>query len=51
MLQLEKLPRITRVTQMKLQKLNERDGEATAQITLSIFFEPDTNSKSVASAN
>ena len=41
LLQLEKLPRITRVTQMKLEKINERDGEMTAQMTLSIFFEPD----------
>src|SRR5581483_9370835 len=41
LLQLEKLPRITRVTQMKLEKINDHDGEATAQITLSIFFEPD----------
>lgn len=49
LLQLEKLPRITRVTQMKLEKINEHDGEATAQITLSIFFEPDQ--QGVASAN
>ena len=42
LLQLEKLPRITRVSQMKLEKINERDGEMTAQMTLSIFFEPDT---------
>ncbi len=41
LLQLEKLPRITRITQMNLQKINEHDGEATAQITLSIFFEPE----------
>jgi type IV pilus assembly protein PilO len=41
LLQLEKLPRITRVPQMKLEKINERDGEMTAQMTLSIFFEPD----------
>jgi type IV pilus assembly protein PilO len=42
LLQLEKLPRITRVTQMKLEKINDRDGEMTAQLTLSIFFEPET---------
>jgi type IV pilus assembly protein PilO len=41
LLQLEKLPRITRVSQMHLEKINERDGEMTAQLTLSIFFEPD----------
>ena len=42
LLELEKLPRITRVTQMKLEKINERDGEMCAQVTLSIFYEPDT---------
>jgi type IV pilus assembly protein PilO len=42
LLQLEKLPRITRVMQMDLQKISGRDGEMTAQMTLSIFFEPDT---------
>jgi len=42
LLQLEKLPRITRVTQMNLQKISDRDGEMQAQMTLSIFFEPDT---------
>jgi len=50
LLQLEKLQRITRVTQMKLEKIDERDGEMQAQMTLSIFFEPDTSSKSVASS-
>ena len=47
LLQLEKLPRITRLTQMNLQKVNEHDGDMTAQLTLSIFFEPDAS----ASAN
>lgn len=51
LLQLEKLPRITRVTQMKLEKIDERDGEMQAQMTLSIFFEPDTSGKNVASSN
>ena len=49
LLQLEKLPRITRVTQMNLQKISDRDGEMQAQMTLSIFFEPDTGS--MAGAN
>jgi type IV pilus assembly protein PilO len=51
LLQLEKLPRITRVSNMKLEKIDERDGEMQAQMTLSIFFEPDTGSKGTASAN
>ena len=42
LLQLEKLQRITRVTDMTLQKINDHDGEMQAQLTLSIFFEPDT---------
>jgi type IV pilus assembly protein PilO len=50
MLQLEKLPRITRVMQMTLQKINDHNGEMQAQMTLSIFFEPD-GEKSVASTN
>jgi type IV pilus assembly protein PilO len=47
LLQLEKLPRITRLMKMNLQKINEHDGEMTASLTLSIFFEPDA----AASAN
>jgi type IV pilus assembly protein PilO len=42
LLQLEKLPRITRITQMRLEKINDREGEMNAQVTLSIFFEPET---------
>ena len=42
LLQLEKLLRITRITDMTLQKINDHDGEMQAQLTLSIFFEPDT---------
>jgi type IV pilus assembly protein PilO len=44
LLQLEKLPRITRINQMKLEKISEHDGEMQAQMTMSIFFEPDTGS-------
>src|SRR3954447_21249617 len=40
LLQLEKLPRITRITNMNLQK-SDRDGEMQATMQLSIFFEPD----------
>jgi len=49
LLQLEKLQRITRVTDMNLQKINDHDGEMQAQMTLSIFFEPDTGP--IAGAN
>ena len=40
--QLEKLPRLTRVMQMGLTKITDHDGEMNAQLTLSIFFEPNT---------
>ena len=46
LLQLEKLQRITRVTQLNLQKISDRDGEMQASMTLSIFFEPDTGGAS-----
>lgn len=49
LLQLEKLPRITRLMQMKLDKINDRDGEMTAKVTLSIFFEREN--ATVASAH
>jgi type IV pilus assembly protein PilO len=41
LLQLERLPRITRVTQMSLQRIDDHDGDMQAQMTMSIFFEPD----------
>ena len=47
LLQLEKLPRITRVTTMNLQKIDQREGEMTANMTLSIFFEPDATVTSI----
>ena len=50
LLQLEKLQRITRITDMNLQKISDRDGEMQAQMTLSIYFEPD-NGSTVAGAN
>ena len=50
LLQLEKLARITRVTQMQLQKIDEHDGQMQAQMTLSIYFEPD-NGSTMAGAN
>ncbi len=41
LLQLEKLPRITRIHQMTLKKIADHEGEMQAQLTLSIFFEPE----------
>lgn len=50
LLQLEKLPRITRVTNMSLQKITDRDGAMQAKLTLSIYFEPDGGSNARMSA-
>lgn len=47
LIQLEKLPRITRITHMDLKKIDETDGAMTANLTMSIFFEPDTAVTSV----
>jgi len=47
--QLEKMPRITRLTNMALTKITDRDGAMQAKITLSIFFEPDGGSKMATS--
>jgi Tfp pilus assembly protein PilO len=46
--QLERFERLTRVTKMDLTKMNDRDGAMEAKVTLSIFFEPDTATASVA---
>jgi type IV pilus assembly protein PilO len=40
-LQLEKLPRLTRVTQMNVSKIQTLDGQMEAKLTLSIFFDPE----------
>ena len=51
LLQLEKLPRITRITNMNLSKITEKEGTMQAKLTLSIFFEPDTNGSRMAAGN
>lgn len=48
LLQLEKLPRLTRVKKMNLSKINDRDGEMQAEMVLSIFFEPDDSATASA---
>jgi Tfp pilus assembly protein PilO len=44
MLKLEQLPRLTRVSKMNLTKITDKDGEMQAALTMSIFFEPETES-------
>lgn len=50
MLQLERLPRLTRVQNMILDKVNGQEGAMQAKVTLSIFFEPETGANYSASA-
>lgn len=50
MLQLERLPRLTRVQNMLLDKVNGQEGAMQAKVTLSIFFEPETGVNYSASA-
>ena len=47
---LQTLPRITRVTQLNLQKISDRDGQMSATMTIIIYFEPDTSSPRIAGA-
>ncbi|HEY7115568.1 MAG TPA: type 4a pilus biogenesis protein PilO [Tepidisphaeraceae bacterium] len=48
--QLENMPRITRVTNMSLTKMADRDGAMQAKMTLSIFFEPDAGGSKMAAS-
>lgn len=50
MLQLERLPRLTRVQNMSLDKINGQEGAMEAKLLLSIFFEPETGTNYSASA-
>ena len=42
LLKLERLPRLTRVSQLSLDKINGAEGSMEAKLVLSIFFEPDS---------
>lgn len=42
MLQLERLPRLTRVQNMSLDKINGQEGAMETKLLISIFFEPET---------
>ena len=50
MQQLERLPRLTRVLDMKLEKMSDKDGEMQAKLTLSIYFDPSGGSTTTAGA-
>lgn len=49
MQQLEKLPRLMRVTDMTLTKISEHDGQMQATLSLNIFFEPADNNATASS--
>lgn len=51
LLQLEKMPRLTRVEKMLLTKISGHDGDMEAAMTLTIYFEPDGDAPTVTSAN
>ena len=48
--QLERLPRLTRVMSMDLEKIDGRDGEMEALLTLSLFYEPEPEELKAAEA-
>ena len=50
LLDLEKLKRLTRLTYMKLSKLDESEGHMTADLKLSVYFAPDVQDSSSAAA-
>ena len=50
LLKLERLPRLTRINQLSLDKISGKEGEMEAKLTLSIFFEPENSGGSSASA-
>lgn len=51
MLHLERLPRLTRVQNMVLDKINGQEGAMEAKVTMSIFFEPETSGANYSSAH
>lgn len=49
LLQLERLPRLTRVSQLSLEKMLNTEGQMEAKMTMSIFFEPENAGNATAS--
>jgi type IV pilus assembly protein PilO len=43
--ELERMPRITRIPDMEIQRSDKTDGEMKAKFSLSIYYEGDTGSK------
>jgi type IV pilus assembly protein PilO len=51
LLKLEKLPRLTRINQLSLDKIDHKEGEMEAKLVLSIFFEPEGGGSGNVSAS
>jgi len=49
-LELERMDRITRTPELRITKIDGRDGETQAEMTLSVFFEPTSLPGTVVSA-
>lgn len=45
LLKMERMARIMRVNQMRLSRINEKDGSMEADFTLSIYYAPDASAK------
>jgi Tfp pilus assembly protein PilO len=41
LLQLERMPRLTRISQLSIEKMQNSEGQMEAKMTMSIFFEPE----------
>jgi Tfp pilus assembly protein PilO len=50
LLQLERLPRLTRVSHMNLEKMQNNEGLMEAKMTMSIFFEPENTGGSATAS-
>jgi type IV pilus assembly protein PilO len=50
MLQLEKMPRLVRVTHMELQRLPDQNGAMLARVTIAIFYQPETGETAAATS-
>ncbi|MFG0328724.1 MAG: type 4a pilus biogenesis protein PilO [Phycisphaerales bacterium] len=50
LLDLEQLPRLTRIKNLKMERMSDVDGAMTAKFTLSVFFEARTRSLSGANS-
>jgi type IV pilus assembly protein PilO len=49
LLQVERMPRQTRIGKMKIERIDAQDGQTKSNMTFSIFFEPDAKPESSTS--